>query len=911
MIIYLLIAVFVLFGLSRGLASFWLDWQWWQEVGQVETWVSMLWYGVLPAVAAVIVLFAAFFVAHARGLKAAGTRLRDHSLYARLSTPGLLLLSVFIASLTIDSWTVIRFFGNQAAGPTQGSWRDPVFGNGLGFYFFDLPFYGVLLRVVLTGAALTALIYFVTQRAWSLRGQFSRWGEGGPVALDISDLHLGHALQSFFFRMMAAIFLFALAIRFYLDRYRLLFDDHSALVGIDWVAENIQLPLLWVVIGGCLVAAVAVLAHRPKLALVLPALLVLYGIVPRAVHAVYVRPSEITVQLPYIERHIQATRAAYGLTERSKEIDFAAKMTAPIDPSRHRLLFENVRLWDWRAFHDTVTQIQALRPYYVFPDSDVDRYRLDGQLRQVLLTPRELDVNQLPADARSRWINPHFIYTHGYGVVVAEASRITPDGLPNLLIQDAPPTVKTKSLQLSRPEIYFGETTHEPVYVRTKQPEFNYPQGSGNVETHYEGSGGFPITPFLTRAAAALSTGDWNILLTGYLQDGSRMMIHRRIRDRLQTLAGFVSWDSDPYLVITEAGRLVWLADGYTTSSAHPYSRHVQVEGLGRINYIRNSVKATVDAYDGTIRLYAFDTKDPILRSYSKLLPKLFLDMKEMPAGIRQHLRYPEVIFRVQGEIYRTFHMTDPVAFFNKEDTWDFARNLNNTGGRPEPVAPTYLVTTMPGSDDPEFVLMTSFTPRTKDNLIGIMLARCDGENLGELYFLQLSKQELVFGPMQVEARINQDQTISKDLTLWNQQGSQVLRGQMLVLPVENTLLYIEPIYLQANEARMPQLKKIAMAMGNRLAYADTYEEAQRQLFEDFATSGARSEEAATPSPGAAAPGSEPPRAPVTDPALLQQVRDHLRRYRELMSQGRYAEAGRQIEQLEALAGKQQTPSRQ
>jgi uncharacterized membrane protein (UPF0182 family) len=641
-----------------------------------------------------------------------------------------------------------------------------------------------------------------------------------------------------------------------------------------------------------LAATAALLAGRLKWAIVLPAAWLLSAVAPRAVTALYVRPSEITIQGSYIDRHIQATRAAWGLLDRSREVDFPARLEAPIDRNKHKALFDNVRLWDWRAFHDTVTQIQALRPYYVFQDSDVDRYTIDGQLRQVMLTPRELDVQQLPPDARGRWINPRFIYTHGYGIVMAEAARITDTGLPLLMVQDAPPKVATKSLKITRPEIYYGEAAHEPVFVRTAQPEFNYPSGDQNVETRYAGTGGFPVSSLPMRFAAAVATGEWNILLTRYLKPESRMMIRRKVLDRLQAIAGFLYWDEDPYLVLTEAGHLVWIVDGYTTSDAHPYSRGLRLAGAGPVNYIRNSVKATVDAYDGTVRLYAFDSRDPILAAYRRLFPRLVRNVESMPPDLRAHARYPERLFRLQAEIYRTYHMTDATAFFNKEDVWDLSRNLNDPSGRPAPAAPTYVVATLPGSDQPEFLLLTTFTPRNKDNLIGLMVARCDGDALGELLFLQLSKQELIFGPMQIEARINQDQNISKDLTLWNQQGSQVLRGQMLVLPVDDTLIYIEPIYIQAAQARMPQLKKVVIAMGNRLIYADSYDEAVMRLTGQGAPSAPQRSEQKVEEQ------AKPP-APDLSGQILERAREILRRYRELLSQGRYADAGREMETLE------------
>jgi len=430
--------------------------------------------------------------------------------------------------------------------------------------------------------------------------------------------------------------------------------------------------------------------------------LVINVALPGAVSALYVRPNEISLQRPYIQSHIHATRSAFGIEQRVKEMEFKAQPDLPIDTSLHRATLDNVRLWDWKAFHDTITQIQALRPYYVFHDSDVDRYTIDGQLRQVLLAPRELDLSQLPA-ARANWINPAFIYTHGYGLVLAPVSQITPDGLPVLLVDNAPPVVKTASLKLTRPEIYYGEVTHEPVFVDTAQEEFNYPSGETNVSSRYQGKGGIPMSSFGMRLAAAIREGEPNILLTNYLKDRSRMMIHRKVQDRLRELAGFLEWDPDPYLVITDAGKLVWMVDGYTTSAAHPYSRTVDVADIGRVNYIRNAVKATVDAYDGETRLYVFATDDPIVAAYRQLFPQLFHAASEMPADLRKHTRYPEILFRIQAEIYRTYHMLDPQQFYNKEDLWDLARHTTSQASGTEPVTPTYVVATLPGQDKAGF----------------------------------------------------------------------------------------------------------------------------------------------------------------------------------------------------------------
>lgn len=895
-VVLVLLGLFVLSSLTHS-AKWVLDYAWWQEIGQIDTLISTIVYGVLPVIVAGAVAFLSFWIAHARGMKSVGTGLSQHRTYARIATLGLLFFAWFVASATVDTWTAILFFGGRQLPPEATAWHDPVFNHPLSFYLFELPFYNLLLQAVLAFSLLTGIVFLVTHLGWTARMKGPMITSSG--AIEFNDIDLSPGLRAGFLRAAVMIFLLALAVSQFLGRYDMLTTDHQFMVGIDFVDERFRLPLRLLCVAGAFVAAIFVWLHRWQLVVtcvVVPFLL--EAIIPRIVHALYVRPNEISIQKPYIQRHITATRAAYGLEKNSRSTEYKARMEARIDPVKNKPLLDNVRLWDWRAFHDTVTQIQALRPYYVFADTDIDRYQIDGNLRQVMLTPRELDVRQLTGDARSRWMNPHFIYTHGYGVVLAESNRITTDGLPQLFIQNAPPEIKTKSLKLTRPEIYYGEVTHEPVFVRTAQPEFNYPSGSENVHTRYEGSGGFPISSLSMRFAAALARTDWNILLTGFLTPESRMMVHRNVRERVAEVAGFLTWDPDPYLVITEAGRLVWMIDGYTTSRAHPYSRMVRLDDAPPANYIRNSVKATVDAYDGTIKLYIFDTSDPIIGAYAKLFPKLFSKASEMPADLRAHARYPEVLFRIQAEMYRLFHMKDAEAFYNKEDAWDIARGVSAQQGRPETLKPTYVVATLPGESKPEFFLMTSFTPRNKDNLIGIMAARCDGDKLGELVYLQLSKQELIFGPMQIEARINQDQNISKDLSLWNQQGSQVVRGQMLVLPVDDTFLYVEPIYIQASEGRMPQLKKIAVAVGNSLIYTDTWEQAVEQL------TGMR--------PPAVPKVDTPPVQTTAAPPLpagtttsdadrrIEQIRRHMQRYRELATQGKWAEAGKELEALES-----------
>jgi len=884
---------------GRSLASYAIEIAWWKELGQFETWLSMLTYSLAPLAGATLLAFLVMWIAHSRALKFAGITRGEHRLYSRLSTLGLLAVGYFVAVSSIDTWTVIRFAGSRGLPAAATAWHDAIFEKPLSFYLFDLPFYSLLRGYVLGLAIVAILVYWIVARAWQLRYQFPAMRESRE--LDPTFFRLEGGLESRFLRGAAVVLLLAMAVKFYLGRYEMVYNEHgSFLVGVDYVDQNIGIPLQWLLIFASLAAAVFIWLGRWRWAAYMALALVVSFALPRAVAALYVAPNEISLQRPYIQTHIHATRSAFGLEQHVHEMDFQVQPDVPIDAAHNQATLENVRLWDTRAFHDTISQIQAIRPYYVFRDIDVDRYTIDGRYRQVLLAPRELDVNQLPS-IRANWINPAFIYTHGYGMVMAGVSQITADGLPVLLIEDAPPRIHTPSLKLTRPELYYGEVTHEPVFVNTAEKEFNYPSGSDNVVSRYEGKGGFPISSFFMRLAAALREGEPNILLTDYLTANSRMMIRRKVQDRLQELAGFLQWDSDPYLVITDSGRLVWMVDGYTTSDAHPYSRAVDMPEVGAVNYIRNAVKATVDAYDGETHLYIFAPDDPIIDSYQRLFPNLFLPASSMPADLRAHARYPETLFRIQAEIYRTYHMLDPQSFYNKEDLWDLARRNVSQAEGTQAVEPVYIVATLPGETKPEFLLMLPFTPRNKDNLIGLMAARCDGPHLGEVVVLQLSKQVLIFGPMQIAARINQDQTISKDLTLWNQQGSQVLRGQTLVLPVGDTFLYVAPIYIQATESRMPQLKKVVLAVGNRLIYADTYDEALGQL-----SSGAQQliqQATAPPPPAGAGPAAAPAPQPAPD-ARLARVREHLRRYRDLSAQGKWSEAGKELEAIEAEVGK-------
>jgi uncharacterized membrane protein (UPF0182 family) len=908
-LLFAAILLLILLAGSRYIASTLIDYAWWTEIHQIATWWNLLLYGTLPVILAVILFFAVFWIAFTLGMRrpanSAAFGFMSRSLLMKLAAVAIALLSLFVASATVDSWTVVRFMGGRQLAAGANEYADPIFGKPLHFYLFDLPFLNMLVSVLLAAAIVSLLIYWLAAHAERIGKQIpTRFP--AELNFEFEPFSFQEAFDSGFTRLTAALLLAGIAAKLYFARYGLLTEDHGQyLVGVDWVADHVILPLQWLLIAGCAAGAALVAAKKPRWALFVLLILPVRWLLPALVAGLYVRPNELALEKPYIQHHIDATRSAYGLKTRVKETVLDTASEVQIDYATHKALLDNVRLWDWRAFHDTISQIQPLRPY-VYQDTDVDRYVIDGQLRQVLMAPRELQISQI-GEAGGRWINPHLIYTHGYGVVMAEANRITTDGLPVLFIKDAPPLVTTKSLKLAEPEIYFSEVAHEPVFVKTSQPEFNYPSGSENVQTTYNGEGGFLISSPLMRLAAALHYTDGNILLTEYLNDKSRMMIHRSILERLETIAGFLTWDTDPYLVLTGTGRLVWMVDGYMSSESHPYSREVTLRERN-LNYMRNSVKATVDAYSGETNLYIFDDSDVLIQAYSRLFPGLFKAAAQMPADLRAHARYPETLFRVQAEIYRTFHMRDPEAFYNRADAWDFAKTASQQAEGTTTVSPTYVVATLPGSTTPEFMLLTTFTPANKDNLIGVMYARCDGEHLGELLFGQLAKQNIIYGPMQIAARVNQDQNISKDLSLWDQRGSSVLRGQTLVLPIDNSFLYVEPIYIQSSQTSMPQLKKVALAMGNKLAYADTYEQALGQLIDSVGGKTAGAQAPLTQEAPAVSGGKTAPVVAVSPSSqaveTLKQVKDHLQRYRELSAQGKWAEAGKELEEMQRLLQK-------
>jgi uncharacterized protein len=611
-----------------------------------------------------------------------------------------------------------------------------------------------------------------------------------------------------------------------------------------------------------------------------------------------VKPNELVRERPYIANNIELTRKAYGL-DRMAQREFPAETTVEAtDPQNNQVTLQNIRLWDWRALQDTLRQIQEIRTYYDFPDIDIDRYDIDGNMRQVMLAARELSIDKLPESSRN-WINEKLIYTHGYGMTMNPVNGFTPEGLPTLILRDMPVQSSVPSIKVTRPEIYFGELTTNDVYVKTRQQEFNYPQGQTNNLTSYEGTGGIALDGFLRRILIAFDQGDLTKLpFSDDINPQSRLLMRRNVRDRVAALAPFLTYETDPYIVLGDDGRLSWMMDAFTTSDSYPYSSHYVLNN-NSINYMRNSVKVAVDAYDGTTTFYVFDPQDPIIAAYRQIFPSLFKDASAMPPALRKHVRYPEMLLKLQAAVYGLYHMTDPEVFYNREDLWTVASEVGMSDAgeqKAQTMEPNFVLMKLPGENNVEFVDILPFTPANRNNLIGWIAGRSDGAQYGTSIVYDFPKTKLVDGPLQIEARIDQNAQLSGQLTLWNQQGSHVRRGTLLVIPCGRALLYAEPIYLQAERSPMPELRLVVLALQDRLAYGPTFEAAMKSLFGGEVSSLSSTATAVEAAPKAAPSAGTKPVEDLN--SLITAAAKDLADYQRLTAEGKLGEAGQKLEEL-------------
>ena len=917
--------------------SIYPDWLWFENLGFSPVFWTMLLsrfgFGLLVWLLLILIICLNLYAAKRLNpgdsgvaFKAADSYLAQHGLSVRalnsLLIACVVILSFIIASKGSFQWDMLlRYLYQQPFGST-----DPIFNRDIGFYLFSLPFYifvqnGFLVLFILAG--LVTMGWYLKNGALQIEGEFSQ-AEGVPTSLPkitIAPKAKKHLI------FLGGIIVLLLAWGYHLKVYGLLYSTQGPAFGASYTDVHIKVlayrVLIVVSLGFALVLFLNAFKFRTKLiwlsgAIWIGAVLVFAILLPITVQKFVVKPNELAKESPYIAYNIDYTRKAYNLN-RIKEVDFEVsdKLSAE-DIKKHDVTIQNIRIWDERPLLQTYRQIQTIRLYYDFINVDVDRYLINNQYRQVMLATRELVVNQLPPQANT-WVNRHLIYTHGYGLASSPVNEVTSEGLPRLFIKDVPPSFEP-DLKIERPEIYYGEKTAEYVLVKTKTEEFDYPKGDKNVYTIYEGRGGVPIKSFLRRLLFAVEFFDPQILFTTYLSPESKIMYNRRIDRRAGLIAPFLDYDGDPYMVVS-GGKLYWIQDAYTTSDMYPYS----LRSYGRfknkgLNYIRNSVKVTIDAYNGDVAFYIIDENDPIVKTYSSIFPDLFKPFNEMPADLKKHIRYPRDLFKIQVDTYTKYHMEDVQVFYNQEDLWQIPDELY--GDSRQEMEPYYIIMKLPEEEKEEFLLMIPFTPSRKDNMIGWLAARSDLPNYGNLLVYKLPKEKLVYGPMQIEARVDQQTEISRELSLWGQRGSRVIRGNLLAIPISDTFIYVEPVYLEATQekselpstaapqpkgfgkpgrggapvssqqdksraASIPELKRVIVAFGNRLVMEENLDKALSsvlggQIF---------TKQLASP--------SIPQTQDLSNLGVL--ALEHYNKAKDYLRQGNWAEYGRELENLEKI----------
>jgi uncharacterized protein len=914
LLLILAVLAVIFFG-GRAALSNYVDLLWFRSLGYGDAfWKTLsLQWGVFAAFAAAtfLVLYGSFLAlkqAHLADLPTGHTILIGGRPVKFPVRPVLRLfalgVSLAIAAATgagmMAEWPTLALFWYVPR--ATGSVVDPIFGKPLNFFLFTLPAWQLILGWLLSLAVITCIlaVFFIliTGGARALAGSLSR-----HVTLPWRGLSITFAFL-----------LLILAMRVYVGRFERLFDDHTIFGGVTYTDAHVTITGMLVVcaalaLGAMIAAANALRAPRGRwlVAAILPAAVCYIAVQAVAwyVSSFIVKPNELVREKPYIVYNTDLTRQAYGLNQVAQR-EFPAETTVDAaDPVNNQATLQNIRLWDWHALQDTLRQIQEIRTYYDFPDIDIDRYEIDGTTREVMLAPRELNVDKLPESSRN-WINEKLIYTHGFGVTMNPVNGFTAEGLPTLILSNMPVQSTVRGLAVTRPEIYFGELTNTDVYVKTRQQEFNYPQGATNNLTSYEGNGGILLGGFFRRMIIALDQSDLAKLpFSDDVNKNSRLLMRRNIRDRVSALAPFLTYDPDAYIVLDDGGRLSWIIDAFTVSDTYPYSTHYPLDN-NSINYMRNSVKVVVDAYDGTTTFYVFDPDDPIIGVYRRIFPSLFKDAARMPPGLRKHVRYPELLLKLQAEVYGLYHMTDPAAFYNREDLWTVATEVGmSEAGQQvtQAMQPNFVLMKLPGETGEEFVEILPFTPANRNNLIGWIAGRSDGAQYGTSVVYNFPKTKLVDGPLQIEARIDQNAQLSGQLTLWNQQGSHVRRGALLVIPTGRALLYAEPIYLQAERSPMPELRLVVLALQDRLAYGPTFESAMAALFGGAVSSLTAAAVPAEPVRGAtASPALPQPAADLN--ALIAEAGKDLADYQRLTAEGKLGEAGQKLEELKRTLDK-------
>ncbi len=841
--------------LSKTFVRLLTDAWWFEAIGLADVfWTRIVWQiGIWVATFVIYGLFlygnyqlAMRFTRERSFEVAAGKEISFSGVFPYLVGVAITLFSFGAANSSVLAWETILKFLN----PSDFEIADPIYQQDVGFYLFRLPFYEGLQSWLMTLCAwglMAALLIYVLkaislerssgQRDWRVSMR-RHWAHifTGRVKAHLSVLLIALALL--------------IALGFWFERYDLLYSAAGVVFGAGFTDTHARLQGYWFMVFATLALAaifVATVWRRTfawsayGMGVYVAVAVLVMGVYPWGQQQLIVEPNELAKERPYITNNIKFTRSAYNL-EAVQRRDFPAESGLDQqDLAQNEATIRNIRLWDYRPLLSTYQQLQEIRPYYSFEDVDIDRYTLDDNYRQVMLAARELDYDQVPEDAQT-WVNQRLKYTHGFGLVMSPVNRVTPQGLPNFFIQDIPP-VSEVDLDLTESAIYYGEKTDNYIFTGMSTQEFDYPQGSKNAYTDYEGSGGISIPSFWQRLAYAYDFSDLKVLISNYFTNNSRVHYRRQIQARIKEIAPFLQLDADPYVAVID-GRLQWIVDAYTVSDRYPYSEPItqtasvvpdmptddfQQIARGDINYIRNSVKVVVDAYDGTLKFWVVDATDPVLATYRKIFPSLFESANTIPASTQEHFRYPLDLFKIQSQVYLLYHMGEPEVFYNREDLWRFPKEVYE--GNEQLMEPYYIIMRLPENDREEFILILPFTPVNKDNMIAWMAARSDGKNYGKLLLYEFPKQELVYGPSQIEARIDQNPEISQQLTLWSQEGSRVIRGDLLVIPVEQSLLYVEPVYLRAEQGELPELRRVITVSGDQVVMRETLEQSLAAIF--------------------------------------------------------------------------------
>lgn len=896
-LIRLALFIFIPFIIISISSSYIMEWLWMSELGYGQVFWTLRGTQII-LIASAFVVCAAYLIPNFRYLadqlkyiSFSGTPLQGVNL--NLSDPkqqktiklvftlaALVLTLMFSFGFYIRWDESLRFIWNVSYGEV-----DPLFGNDIGFYLFQLPFWQLiqtsLVVITFLTTAILASVYLFT----GLLGM--QPGQGFQAKPSVFN-HL---------KTNGAFWLFMLSWGFYLDRYDLLYKSDGIVFGAGYTDVTIVLPTIWILTAITFILGIMLLVSRWKnlnklitLTAGASAAVLIIGqvVLPGVVQNFSVNPNELELETPYLENNIQMTRLAYGL-DNVREVEYQADDTLGIaDIRNNQDAIDNIRLWDPRLLIQTYKQLQEIRSYYEFYSVDNDRYVINGEITQMMLSAREI-ARTLPSQSDT-WVNRHMQYTHGYGLTMSPVTETTRQGEPRLVVRDLPPVYTSPNLRVQNPAIYYGENSSGYYIVNTGVEELHYPAGDANVYTHYSGQGGIQFSNWFRTLLFSWEMGDINILLSDYIHEESRFQIWRSVQERINRITPFLKLDNDPYLVVNN-GRLVWIQDAYTTSSHFPYSQRYRGQ-----NYIRNSVKIVVDAYEGTVDYYVVDEDDPVLGVYRSIFPDLFKSASDVPDGLENHFRYPQDLFEVQLEIFNRYHMTRPQVFYNQEDLW--TRPNEKYGGRQILMDPYYVLARLPGEETLEFMLISPLTPENRDNMIAWLAAKSDPGSYGELVVYKLPKDRLIYGPAQIEARIDQDPEISRQIALWDQRGSSVIRGNLMVIPIENSFLYVEPVFLLADGVDIPQLQRVIVAIGDNIAMQPTIEQAIFELFGDeagFMAPGVV--QTATQQLGVPTEGV----TPEMDSREMQQFRSLWRDLRDALENGQWVRYGEILEEMDEM----------